>query len=140
MTTNLRDLFIFVRTVSGLSGNGPSAGARSETQENSAGDAAGVCAKELMEGVDIQDARADVDGKILNGRWVLCNKSDLETPDCRARYVACELNLQDDVSYPSLACFHSPCFVACSSCSCSRSLSLLPDFVGFHEGYVVANA
>ena len=56
MTTNLRDLFIFVRTVSGLSGNGPSSGARSETQENSAGDAAGVCAKELMEAVDIQDS------------------------------------------------------------------------------------
>ena len=56
MTTNLRDLFIFVRTVSGLSGNGPSVGARSETQENSAGDAAGVCAKELMDGVDIQDS------------------------------------------------------------------------------------
>ena len=44
-----------MRTISGLSGNGPGAGA-CETQENSAGDAASVCAKELMEGVDIQDS------------------------------------------------------------------------------------
>ena len=44
-----------MRTISGLSGNGPRAGA-SETQENDAGDAASVCAKELMEGVDIQDS------------------------------------------------------------------------------------
>ena len=42
-----------MRTISGLSGNGPGAGA-CETKENSAGDAASVCAKELMEGVDIQ--------------------------------------------------------------------------------------
>ena len=52
----------------------------------------------VWEGVDIQEARADAEGKVLNGRWVLCNKSALENPDCRARYVACELNLHDDIN------------------------------------------
>ena len=30
--------------------------------------------------------------KVIRTRWVICNKSDNETPDIRARLVACELN------------------------------------------------
>ena len=36
---------------------------------------------------------------MLNGRWVLCNKGDLLAPDCRARFVACEVNVGDDLSF-----------------------------------------
>ena len=43
-------------------------------------------------GVHSPDAHADSEGKILNGRWVFCNKGDAEHPDCRARYAACEIN------------------------------------------------
>ena len=53
----------------------------------------------VWRGVSLQAARADRHGKILNGRWVLSNKGDLSMPDCRARYVACEVNTFDDASY-----------------------------------------
>lgn len=53
----------------------------------------------VWEGVPLAQAHADAQGKVLNGRWVFCNKGDLAEPDCRVRYVACELNLQDDLSY-----------------------------------------
>ena len=33
--------------------------------------------KEVWEGVDISEARADPQGKILNGRWAASNKGDV---------------------------------------------------------------
>ena len=53
----------------------------------------------MWEGVSVAEARGDKDGKLLNGRWVLCNKGDTAVPDCRARYVACEIATEADVSY-----------------------------------------
>ena len=53
----------------------------------------------VWEGVTSEQARADESGKILNGRWVLCNKGDVDAPDCRARYVACELAAHEDASF-----------------------------------------
>ena len=53
----------------------------------------------VWEGVSVAEARADPNGKLLAGRWVTSNKGDLQAPDCRARYVACELNLADDISF-----------------------------------------
>ena len=50
-------------------------------------------------GISSHDAKADPQGKILNGRWVLANKGDLSSPDCKARYVACEINQVDDMSF-----------------------------------------
>ena len=32
------------------------------------------------------------DAKLVRCRWVLCNKGDAQTPDVRARLVACEVN------------------------------------------------
>ena len=46
-----------------------------------------------------EEATADENGKILNGRWVLANKGDLASPDCRARYVACEIHTYEDSSF-----------------------------------------
>ena len=43
----------------------------------------------------LADARkilANSQNKIIRTRWVICNKSDNDTPDIRARLVACELN------------------------------------------------
>ena len=48
--------------------------------------------------VDAEEARADKEGKILAGRFVLSNKGDTEAPDCRARCVACEVHTYDDTA------------------------------------------
>ena len=48
---------------------------------------------EVWRGVDIQEARADKKGKLLTGRFVTSNKGDLANPECRARYVACEIHI-----------------------------------------------
>ena len=32
------------------------------------------------------------DHVLVSSRWVMCNKGDAETPDCRARTVSCEIN------------------------------------------------
>ena len=53
----------------------------------------------VWEGVTSEQAKADPDGTVLNGRWVFANKGDLANPDCRARYVACEINQFDDRSF-----------------------------------------
>ena len=50
-------------------------------------------------GVTQEEAKKDTAGKVLNGRWVLSNKTDLVNPDVRARYVACELNTFDDAAF-----------------------------------------
>ena len=50
-------------------------------------------------GVDVDEAKADAEGKILSGRWVLSNKGDNAAPDCRARYVACEVHTYDDTAF-----------------------------------------
>ena len=70
---------------------------------------------EVWQGVHIDEARQDKDGKILSGQWILSNKGDLEHPDCRARYVACEVRTYDDSAFsqphlhwkPSASCFPS---------------------------------
>ena len=49
-----------------------------------------------MVGVGAEEANADKSCKILNGRWVLSNKGDNASPDCRARYVACEIHTYED--------------------------------------------
>ena len=49
----------------------------------------------VWRGVSVTDAKADPAGKILTGQWILSNKGDLNEPDCRARYVACEVNIAD---------------------------------------------
>ena len=54
---------------------------------------------EVWQGVTLDEARADKDGKILSGQWILSNKGDLESPDCRARYVACEVRTYDDSAF-----------------------------------------
>ena len=53
----------------------------------------------VWEGVPIDEAKRDPEGKILNGGFVMCNTGDLKNPDCRARYVACEYNEHDDASF-----------------------------------------
>ena len=53
----------------------------------------------VWEGVTLDEARRDPEGKILNGRFVTSNKGDLRKPECRDRYVACETNTHDDVSF-----------------------------------------
>ena len=47
-------------------------------------------------GVPLKTAKDDPDGKILNGRFIFSNKGDLSQPDCRARYVACEIATHED--------------------------------------------
>ena len=34
----------------------------------------------------------DPDHVLVSSRWVMCNKGDGETPDCRAKLVPCEIN------------------------------------------------
>lgn len=53
----------------------------------------------VWEGLAAHDARADPKGKVLNGRWVLANKSDLASHDCTARCMACEINRFEDLSF-----------------------------------------
>ena len=50
-------------------------------------------------GVNIADAKKDKSGKILNGLFVVNNKGDLASPDCRARYVACEIRTYDGAAF-----------------------------------------
>ena len=35
--------------------------------------------------------------RLVRSRWVMCNKGDADTPDCRARLVSCELNTHGQV-------------------------------------------
>ena len=49
--------------------------------------------------VDLPEARMDNEGKLMNGRFAFCNKADLQNPDCRARYVACEIHTNDDAAF-----------------------------------------
>ena len=42
--------------------------------------------------VPMSEALADVEGKVVSGRWVNSNKQDLQNPKCRGRYVAQELS------------------------------------------------
>ena len=46
----------------------------------------------VWEGVPLEEAKRDHGAKILNSRWVTSNKGDLASRDCRARFVACEVN------------------------------------------------
>ena len=55
--------------------------------------------KHVWVGVDLSEARMDKGGKLLNGMFVFCNKGDLASPDCRARYVACEIHTYDDAAF-----------------------------------------
>ena len=41
---------------------------------------------------DAKNVLSDSDSKVIRTRWVICNKGDAQTPDVRARLVACELN------------------------------------------------
>ena len=54
---------------------------------------------EVWGGVDIAEARADKKGKILAGRFVTSNQGDLANPECRARYVACEIHTYDVTAF-----------------------------------------
>ena len=53
----------------------------------------------MWDSTKIDKARQDPEGKILNGRWVLNDKGDMVHPDCRARYVACEVHTYDDHAF-----------------------------------------
>ena len=53
----------------------------------------------VWRGVDASVAKPGPDGKILNGRWVLSNKVDVQQPDGRARYVACEVHTFDSTDF-----------------------------------------
>ena len=46
----------------------------------------------VWRGVCINEAKPDPEGKIRSGRFVVANNGDLKAPDCRARYVATEVN------------------------------------------------
>ena len=63
----------------------------------------------------IEDELSDLNGKVwklgsvseienipdymlVRSRWVMCNKGDADTPDCRARLVSCELNKDGKVA------------------------------------------
>ena len=39
------------------------------------------------------------DAVVTGGRWVACNKGDLDAPKVRCRYVATEVNKQHNVEY-----------------------------------------
>ena len=45
----------------------------------------------VWEAVDASIAKEDDGAKTKRTRWVLCNKGDSESPDIRARLVACEV-------------------------------------------------
>ena len=47
---------------------------------------------------DVSEALADAEGKLLNGRFVFCNKGDLESPG-GARSVACEIPTYGDAAF-----------------------------------------
>ena len=50
-------------------------------------------------GVPAAVARSDPHGKVINCRFVNCNKHDAETPDVRARLVAQEIAHQGEESF-----------------------------------------
>lgn len=50
-------------------------------------------------GVPLEQALADTGSKIINTRWVLCNKGDSNDPDVRARLVAQEISTHEDHSF-----------------------------------------
>ena len=53
----------------------------------------------VWEITSMDEALKTKDPKIVGGRWVLCNKGDLQNPKVRCRWVATELNTGDDVQY-----------------------------------------
>ena len=47
-----------------------------------------------------KDEAAKIPGsKVIGGRWVLCNKGDLQSPTIPCRWVATEVNTGDDLAY-----------------------------------------
>ncbi len=46
-----------------------------------------------------QEALDDPRSKVLGGRWVICNKHDWESPECRGRFVAQEISDQPDAAF-----------------------------------------
>lgn len=50
-------------------------------------------------GVQLHEALADADAKIISARWVLCNNGDSNAQDVRARYVAQEVATHEDSSF-----------------------------------------
>ena len=53
----------------------------------------------VWEATDLSSAQTTKDFKLIRTRWVVCNKGDSESPDIRARLVACEINDQKNDSY-----------------------------------------
>ena len=50
------------------------------------------CEKEVWMLEDLHTMKSIADHVFVRARWVLCNKGDVESPDMRARLVACEVN------------------------------------------------
>ena len=42
------------------------------------------------------EAKADPNATLTGGRWILCNKGDADAPKVRARYVATEVNREQN--------------------------------------------
>ena len=55
--------------------------------------------KHVWQIASFEDAKKDVDATFIGGRWVNCNKGDTQQPKVRARYVATEVNNEDDSTY-----------------------------------------
>ena len=61
------------------------------------------CEKEVWKLEDVSDMAKIKDHVLVRSRWVLCNKGDAQSPDMRARLVACEVNhgQRNDAFYAS---------------------------------------
>ena len=50
-------------------------------------------------GIPLEEAMQDAEGKVISGRWVICNNEDSQSPDVRARYVAQEIAAHEDTLF-----------------------------------------
>ena len=62
--------------------------------------------KEVFELVDVADAFADPDKVVVGGGWVTHNKEDPDNPKCRGRYVAQEINVNNEADPSFYAATH----------------------------------
>ena len=53
----------------------------------------------VWEATEKSTAQATKDFKLIRTRWVVCNKADADSPDTRARLVACEIHDQTPDAY-----------------------------------------